>query len=44
MKVTTLEDVYDALVDIKHVITVPDKIREKAKRALDRMLAVPRDQ
>jgi len=43
MKVTTLEDVYDALVEMKHVITVPEKIRVRAKRALDRMLAVPRD-
>ncbi|VAX21295.1 Quinolinate synthetase [hydrothermal vent metagenome] len=43
MKVTTLEDVYDALVEMKHVITVPEGIRLKAKMALDRMLAVPRD-
>ncbi len=43
MKVTTLEDVYDALVDMKEVITVPENIRVKAKQALDRMLAIPRD-
>jgi len=43
MKVTTLEDVYDALVEMKEVITVPEEIRLKAKRALDRMLAIPRD-
>lgn len=43
MKVTTLEDVYEALMEMKHVITVPEDIRVKAKIALDRMLAVPRD-
>ncbi len=43
MKVTTLEDVYDALVEMKHIITVPEDIRLKAKKALDRMLATPRD-
>ncbi|VAX18549.1 Quinolinate synthetase [hydrothermal vent metagenome] len=43
MKVTTLEDVYDALTEMKHVITVPEDIRVKAKKTLDRMLAVPRD-
>ncbi len=43
MKVTTLEDVYDALVEMKEEITVDEDIRVKAKQALDRMLAVPRD-
>lgn len=40
MKMTTLQDVYDCLVDMKNVVTVADEIREPAKRALDRMLAV----
>ncbi|MBI4664831.1 MAG: quinolinate synthase NadA [Nitrospinae bacterium] len=40
MKVTTLEDVYEALVEMKHVITVPEDISAKAKQALDKMLAV----
>lgn len=40
MKYTTLEDIRDSLVDMKHVITVPDDIRIGANRALSRMLAV----
>lgn len=43
MKVTSIEDVLDALVEMKEVITVPEDIRVKAKRALDKMLAVPRE-
>ena len=43
MKVTTIEDVYEALVEMKNVVTVPEDIRVRAKAALDRMLAVPRD-
>ena len=43
MKVTSIEDVKDALVEMKEVITVPEDIRVKAKVALDRMLAVPRE-
>ena len=40
MKVTSIEDVYDALVEMKHIVTVPENIRVKAKLAVDRMLAV----
>ena len=43
MKLTTLEDVRDALVTLEPVVTVPEDIRIKAVKALDRMLAVPRD-
>ena len=43
MKVTSIEDVYEAIRDMKHVITVPEDIRIRAKRSLDRMLAVPRE-
>ncbi len=42
MKVTSIEDVYDALVEMKEVITVPEDIRERAKVTLERMLAIPR--
>jgi quinolinate synthase len=40
MKLTTLEDIRDALQEMKHVIRVPEEIRVPAKRALDRMLAL----
>ncbi|GMR04126.1 MAG: quinolinate synthase NadA [Thermodesulfobacteriota bacterium] len=43
MKLTTLEDVVESLRDMKNVVTVDEDVREKAKEALDRMLAVPRD-
>lgn len=40
MKNNTLEDIYSALTEMKHVIKVPEEIRIPAKAALDRMLAV----
>ncbi len=40
MKYITLEDIHDALVEMKHVVTVPDRIRIAANRALTRMLEV----
>jgi quinolinate synthase len=43
MKLITLEDVLASLVQMKHVVTVGEDVRVRAKRALDRMLAVPRD-
>jgi quinolinate synthase len=43
MKLTSLEDVLHSLQTLTPVITVPEDIRLKAKQALDRMLAVPRD-
>jgi quinolinate synthase len=43
MKLTTLEDVRDALASMSPVIRVPEDIRLRAKSALDAMLAVPRD-
>ncbi len=44
MKLTTLEDVRDALVvDRLRSVRVPEEVRVKAKAALDAMLAVPRD-
>jgi len=43
MKLTTLEDVRDSLVSMSPVVTVPEGIHVRTKRALDAMLAVPRD-
>ena len=43
MKLTSLEDILLALETLQPVVTVAAEIRAPAKRALDRMLAVPRD-
>jgi len=43
MKLTSLEDLLASLQTMKPVITVNKDVRLKAKRALERMLAVPRD-
>jgi len=43
MKLTSLEDIYEALVNMAPVVKVPEEIRVPAKEALDRMLAIPRD-
>ena len=43
MKLTSLEDVLLSLQTLAPVVTVPEEIRLKAKGALDRMLAIPRD-
>jgi quinolinate synthase len=43
MKVTTLEDVKNALLESQHEVIVPEDDLVGARRALERMLAVPRD-
>jgi quinolinate synthase len=43
MKVTTLEDVKNALLNDEHEVIVPQDDLVGARRALERMLAVPRD-
>jgi len=40
MKMITLEKVHDALVNEKNVITVPKNIADKARLAINRMLAI----
>ena len=40
MKVITLEDVYLALKEMRHVIKVPEEVRIPARKALDRMLKI----
>jgi quinolinate synthase len=43
MKLISLEDLHASLKTLSPAVTVPADIRERAKVALDRMLAVPRD-
>ncbi len=43
MKLTSLEDIRDSLLSMSPIVKVPEGIRIPAKRALDRMLAIPRD-
>lgn len=43
MKLTSLEDILKSLETLEPRITVAEPIRLKARQALDRMLAVPRD-
>lgn len=43
MKLTTIDDVIECLEEMKNIITVPEEIGERAKKALDAMLEVPRD-
>jgi quinolinate synthase len=40
MRVNTLEKILWSLEDLQHVVRVPEDIRVRAARALDRMLAV----
>jgi quinolinate synthase len=42
MKRITLEGIYDALVEMKHEVTIPEDVRLRAKQAIDRMLALPK--
>jgi quinolinate synthase len=42
MKLTTLQDIHDCLLEMKNVVTVSPDIREAAKVSLDRMVAVKR--
>ena len=41
MKRTTLQSIYRALKENNYLIKVPEEIRVSAKKALDRMLAIP---
>lgn len=43
MKLTSLEDLLLCLQTMQPVVSVPEGMRQKAKSALDKMLAVPRD-
>ncbi len=43
MKLTALDDILNCLINMQPVVTVPEDVRLKARAALDKMLAVPRD-
>ncbi len=43
MKKISLDDILVSLRDLAPVVTVPEDIRLRARKAVDRMLAVPRD-
>jgi len=43
MKVTGLQDVYFSLCEERFEIKLDDEVIEGARRALERMMAVPRD-
>jgi quinolinate synthase len=40
MKRISLENIYDALLTMKHEVTVPEDVRVRAKAAIDAMLAL----
>jgi quinolinate synthase len=42
MKTITLDAIYDALLGMKHAVEVNEAVRVRAKRAIERMLALPR--
>src|SRR6201991_2326168 len=42
MKRISLENIYDALLNMKHEVKVPEDIRVRAKAAIDAMLALPK--
>lgn len=44
MKKTTLKHVYDALAEMKNVITVDKDVAKKAVTCIERMLAIPRNE
>ena len=43
MKITDLQDVYFSLLYERYEIKLDDEVIERARRALERMMAVPRD-
>lgn len=43
MKLTSLDDIHEALKTLKPVVRVEENTRLRAKNALDRMIAIPRD-
>ncbi len=43
MKRITLEGIYDALANMQHEVTIPEDVRVRAERAIQRMLDLPKE-
>jgi quinolinate synthase len=43
MKRITLEGIYDALAEMKHEVIIPEDVRVRAQRAIERMLKLPKE-
>lgn len=43
MKRITLEGIYDALANMQHEVVIPEDVRVRAKKAIDAMLALPKE-
>jgi quinolinate synthase len=43
MKRITLAGIYDALAEMKHEVVIPEDVRVRAKRAIQRMLDLPKE-
>jgi len=43
MKRITLEGIYDALANMQHEVIIPEDVRVRAKKAIDAMLALPKE-
>ena len=43
MKSITLEGLYDALANMQHEVVIPEGVRVRAKRAIQRMLDLPKE-
>ena len=41
MKKTTLENLHEALLEMKTRVTVPDDVANRARKAIEAMLAIP---
>ena len=43
MKRISLENIYDALAEMKHEVIIPEDVRVRAKQAIQRMLELPKE-
>ena len=42
MKQITLENIYDCLANMRHAVDLEEGVRQRAKAAIDAMLALPK--